>query len=71
MTAPRVFDLIMLGTETRDAQLPASASSRTWTAVHVIAEAPITHGIPKPLYYAENKERFAPGRTGSSTSSQR
>ena len=31
---------------------------RTW---HVLVEAPVTHqGNPKPLHYAENKERFAP-----------
>lgn len=29
-------------------------------ARHVLAEAPVTHrGLPKPLYYAENAERFA------------
>lgn len=28
---------------------------------HVLVESPVTHrGVPKPLYYAENKERFAP-----------
>ena len=28
---------------------------------HVLAEAPLTHqGTPKPLHYAENRERFAP-----------
>ncbi len=28
-------------------------------AAHVLVEAPVTHrGVPKPLYYAENRERF-------------
>lgn len=28
---------------------------------HVLVESPVTHrGVPKPLYYADNRERFAP-----------
>jgi hypothetical protein len=60
MSAPRVFDLIMLGTET-DMLECRLREFEDKDCCHVIAESPITHrGVPKPLHYAENKERFAP-----------
>lgn len=60
MSAPRIFDLIMLGTET-DMLECRLREFEDKDCRHVVAEAPITHrGVPKPLHYAENKERFAP-----------
>jgi Glycosyltransferase family 17 len=60
MTAPRVFDLIMLGTET-DMLECRLREFEAMDCCHVVVEAPITHrNVPKPLYYADNKERFAP-----------
>lgn len=60
VSAPKVWDLIMLGTET-DMLECRLREFETIDCCHVIAEAPITHrNVPKPLYYAENKERFAP-----------
>ena len=60
MTAPRVWDLIMLGTETDMLECRLREFEDT-DCLHVVAEAPLTHrGVPKPLHYAENKERFAP-----------
>src|SRR5215469_13195817 len=31
-----------------------------WPVRHVLVESPVTHrGVPKPLYYQENRDRFA------------
>ena len=60
MAAPRVFDLIMLGTET-DMLECRLREFEDKDCRHVVVESQATHrGAPKPLHYAENKERFAP-----------
>ena len=57
----RIWDTFMVGNdldqlECRLVELDASAIWR-----HVVVESPQTHqGSPKPLWFAEHKERFAP-----------
>ena len=60
MSAPRVWDLIMLGTETDMLECRLREFEAT-DCLHVVVESQATHrGTPKPLHYAENKERFGP-----------
>jgi hypothetical protein len=57
----KLWDLLMIRDELDilEAHLTEYEDTDIWR--HVIVEAPLTFtGQPKPLYYAENKERFAP-----------
>ena len=60
MTAPRVYDLFMFRDELDMLEFRLREFEDTDT-IHVLCESGTDHrGLPKPLYYAENKERFAP-----------
>jgi hypothetical protein len=60
MSAPKVWDLLMLNNELDMLECRLREFEDTDT-IHVLCESDTDHrGHPKPLHYAENRERFAP-----------
>lgn len=55
-----IFDCVMFRDELDMLQMRLEELA-DYDARHVVVESPVTHqGHPKPLHFAENKERFAP-----------